>query len=157
MQPRADRNAKIVSINDASGSIIAPEWLARAELVHRQLRPKLPDDYTKKMRSVFAGGARMCVAAIGDTVVGVAVYRVYENTFDGIHLYVDDLITDEGLRSNGIGKALMEHIQVVARDTACVSVTLDSGTQRQQAHKFYFREGMVVTAFHFEKELILSP
>jgi len=30
---------------------------------------------------------------------------------------------------------------------------LDSGTQRTQAHKFYFREGMVVTSFHFAKKL----
>ena len=47
----------------------------------------------------------------------------------------------------------MEHLRQLARAAACASLTLDSGTQRQQAHKFYFREGMVVTSFHFAQSL----
>ena len=84
---------------------------------------------------------------------GVAVYRVGENTFEGLHLYVDDLVTDENLRSRGVGRALMEHLQGLARAADCEAFTLDSGTQRQQAHNFYFREGMVVSSFHFRKPL----
>jgi hypothetical protein len=34
-----------------------------------------------------------------------------------------------------------------------IDAGLDSGTQRQQAHRFYFREGMLATAFHFVKKL----
>src|SRR5205807_374668 len=100
-----------VDINDPSGSVVAPDWLAKAERVHRQLRPKLPSDYVAKMASVFAGGGRMCIAVDAEEVVGVAVYRVYDNTFDGVHMYVDDLVTDETRRSAGFGKALMEHMQ----------------------------------------------
>jgi hypothetical protein len=143
----------IVPITDASGNIAEPVWLARAESVHRQLRTALPADYQGKMKRVFAGGARMCVATEGDAVRGVAVYRISENTFEGLHLYVDDLVTDERQRSKGVGRALMEHLQKLARAAGCEAYTLDSGTQRQQAHKFYFREGMVVTSFHFRKPL----
>ena len=144
---------KIVSVTDAAGRIVEPQWLKRAEEVHRQLRTALPQDYEGKMRRVFAGGARMCVAAEGDAVRGVAVYRITENTFEGLHLYCDDLVTDERARSTGVGRALMEHMQDLARAAGCEAYTLDSGTQRQQAHKFYFREGMVVTSFHFRKPL----
>ena len=105
------------------------------------------------MKRVFAGGARMCVATEGGAVLGVAVYRISENTFEGLHLYVDDLVTDEKLRSRGVGRALMEHLQGLARAADCEAYTLDSGTQRVQAHKFYFREGMVVSSFHFRKPL----
>ena len=143
----------IVHITDASGKIVEPAWLKRAESVHRQLRTALPADYEGKMKRVFAGGARMCVAAEGDSVRGVAVYRVNENTFEGLHLYVDDLVTDEKLRSRGVGRALMAHLQDLARAADCEAYTLDSGTQRAQAHKFYFREGMVVSSFHFRKPL----
>ena len=143
----------IVSVTDASGKIVEPAWLARAEKVHRQLRTALPADYEAKMKRVFAGGARMCVAAEGESVRGVAVYRIVENTFEGLHLYVDDLVTDETRRSTGVGRALMDHMQGLARAAGCEAYTLDSGTQRQQAHKFYFREGMVVTSFHFRKPL----
>ena len=144
---------RIVEVTDGSGAVVAPDWLARAEGVHRQLRTALPADYRGKMQRVFAGGARMCVAAEGDAVRGVAVYRIVENTFEGLHLYVDDLVTDERQRSKGVGRALMEHLQKLARAAGCEAYTLDSGTQRQQAHKFYFREGMVVTSFHFRKPL----
>jgi GNAT superfamily N-acetyltransferase len=128
-------------------------WLKRAESVHRQLRTALPADYEGKMRRVFAGGARMCLAVDEDAVHGLAVYRINENTFEGLHLYVDDLVTDARQRSRSVGRALMEHLQSLARAAGCEACTLDSGTQRMQAHKFYFREGMVVTSFHFRKPL----
>jgi GNAT superfamily N-acetyltransferase len=144
---------RIVDINDANGNVVEAAWLAAAEDVHRQLRPHLPENYAEKMRRVFADGARMCVAVRGERVVGVAVHRVHENTVDGVQMYVDDLVSDERERSQGIGRALLEHLQCVAREAGCAKFNLDSGTQRQQAHKFYFREGMVVTSFHFAKPL----
>ncbi len=49
--------------------------------------------------------------------------------------------------------ALMEHLQDIARRAGCESFILDSGTHRQQAHKFYFREGMAITSFNFKKSL----
>jgi GNAT superfamily N-acetyltransferase len=143
----------VIDITDAQGKVVAPDWLRKAEHVHRQLRPHLPADYAAAMRRVFSGGARMCVAARGGEVTGVAVYRIYENTWNGLKMYVDDLVTDETRRSGGIGHALMEHLQDIARAAGCTSLTLDSGTHRQQAHKFYFREGMVIPAFHFIKTL----
>ena len=121
--------------------------------MHRQLRTALPADYEAKMERVFAGGARMCVALEGDRIAGVAVYRMYENTFSGRQLYVDDLVTDERRRSAGVGRDLLGYLEQKARSARFDNLSLDSGTQRQQAHKFYFREGMVVTSFHFAKKL----
>jgi GNAT superfamily N-acetyltransferase len=144
---------RIVEITDPDGRIVEAEWLARAERVHRELRPHLPDDYASKMRRVFAGGARMSIAARDDAVVGVAVHRIHENTFDGVQMYCDDLVTNPDARSSGVGAALMRRMEALARAAGCAKLNLDSGTQRQQAHKFYFREGMVVTSFHFAKPL----
>ena len=143
----------IVQVTDDAGRVVEFAWLKRAERVHRQLRTDLPADYESKMRRVFAGGARMCVATEGGAVLGVAVYRISENTFEGLHLYVDDLVTDEKRRSRGVGRALMDYLQGLALAADCEATTLDSGTQRTQAHKFYFREEMVVTSFHFRKPL----
>ena len=151
----------IVEVTEGARRLAESDLLRRAERVHRQLRPGLAADYAAKMQRVFAGGGRMCVA-LGDgsgdgsgdgEVCGVAVYRIYENTVDGRIMYVDDLVTDESRRSSGIGHALMEHLQGAARRAGCVSLALDSGTHRQQAHKFYFREGMVIPSFHFAKSL----
>ncbi|HEY6864815.1 MAG TPA: GNAT family N-acetyltransferase [Burkholderiales bacterium] len=144
---------EIVDVTDDRGVVAARDWLRKAEAVHRQLRPDMPPEYEAKMERVFAGGGRMCVAVDGAKVAGVAVYRVYENTWAGRQLYVDDLVTDEATRSKGVGRTLLGHLERKARAEGLDNFALDSGTHRQQAHKFYFREGMVVTSFHFAKKL----
>jgi len=144
---------RVITVTDDRGAVVEPEWLARAERVHRSLRTALPADYAGKLARVFARGGRMCVATEGERVVGVAVYRISENTFAGVFLYVDDLVTDESERSRGVGHTLMAHLERVARDAGCANLVLDSGTHRPQAHKFYFREGMVITSFNFKKPL----
>jgi len=143
----------IVRITDDERRLVEPEWLSRAERVHRQLRPQLPGGYTDRMQRIFAGGGEMCVAVIGDEVVGVAVFRTYENTHQGTHFYVDDLVIDEGVRSKGIGHALLSFLERLARSRGSPAVGLDSGTHRTQAHRFYFREGYHIPAFVFHKAL----
>jgi GNAT superfamily N-acetyltransferase len=126
--------------------------LRSAERVHRQLRPHI-GDYLARMKEVLGAGAEMAVALDGDEVRGVTVFRVLEKTHSGRDLYCDDLVTDEERRSTGVGHALMEYMERIARERGCDNFSLDSGAQRQQAHKFYFREGMVVTSFHFDKKV----
>ncbi len=54
----------VVAVTDAQGAVVAPELLAAAEAVHRQLRANLPADYAGRMREVFASGAEMAVAVV---------------------------------------------------------------------------------------------
>ena len=107
---------EVIEITDARGAIATDPWLERAEAVHRQLRTALPADYRAKMQRVFAGGGRMVVAAEADAVRGLAVWRVHENTAIGVHLYVDDLVTDAGQRSRGVGHVLMQWLEHRARE-----------------------------------------
>jgi GNAT superfamily N-acetyltransferase len=144
---------KIVPVTNAVFEIIEQEWLARAESVHRQLRPTLPPDYARRMKEIFAAGAEMAVAVVADAVRGVCVFRMLNNTSSGLALYCDDLVADETTRSTGVGHAMIAYMEALARERGCNVFTLDSGTQRQKAHKFYFREGFTVVAFHFAKPL----
>jgi len=144
---------QLVAITDDAGMVVEAGWLARAEGVHRQLRPQLPADYPEKMGRVFAGGGRMLVAIDAAAVVGVALYRIYQDTFNGIKFYIDDLVTDEQCRSRGVGHAMVEWLAAAARNAGCSGLSLDSGTQRTQAHRFYFREGFVIPSFHFNRSL----
>jgi hypothetical protein len=143
----------VVPVSGRAGNVLDARLLAAAESVHRQLRPHLPADYAARMHEVFAGGAEMAVAVEGGQVLGITVFRILEKTHSGRDLYCDDLVTDEGRRSTGVGHALMQYMEGICRERRCDTFSLDSGTQRQQAHKFYFREGMVVTSFHFDKKL----
>lgn len=141
---------RIVEVFAQGGEVVGAEWLPRAEPVHRQLRPHLPDDYAAKMTRVL-NGAHMVLATDGEAVLGLAVYRWHENTFDGVKFYIDDLVTDETYRSSGVGHALIAHLGTVARGLGASGLVLDSGTQRTRAHKFYFREGFVIPSFNFKK------
>ena len=143
----------VVEVTDGDGSVVEAAWFGRAEPVHRQLRPDLPADYAGRLCAVFANGARMCVATEGNAVRGVALWRLVENTYEGRRLYVDDLVTDQAHRSRGIGRDLLRHLERRARELLCDVLALDSGTQRTAAHRFYFREGLVIPAFCFRKIL----
>jgi GNAT superfamily N-acetyltransferase len=144
---------RVIDVTDDSGRVVEPLWLDRAEGVHRQLRTALPPDYAGRLAQVFANGGRLAVAAEGETVLGVALWRLIENTYEGRRLYVDDLVTDEAQRSRGIGKLLLGHLESRARQLGCDVLALDSGAQRASAHKFYFREGMHIPGFCFRKNL----
>ena len=144
---------KIIAITNAAHDIVEPEWLNYSEAVHRQLRPQLPTDYVWRMKQVFASGAEMAVCVRDENVCGIAVFRVMEKTHSGRELYCDDLITDAAMRSVGVGHALIAHMEAVARERDCDCLSLDSGTQRDQAHKFYFREGLTISSFSFRKPL----
>ena len=148
---------RIIEITGDDGRIREPSWLAAAEPVHRQLRPQLPDDYAGSLRRVFAGGGRMVVAVDGSTVAGVAVFRIHENTFAGRQLYVDDLVTDAGRRSRGLGRTLLRWLELHALQQACAVLALDSGVQRYRAHRFYFREGLHIASYSFRKDLEQAP
>jgi GNAT superfamily N-acetyltransferase len=143
---------QLIEVTDESGAVCEPEWLARSERVHRQLRPQLVD-YAASLGRVFASGGRMLIAVDGDSVLGVAIYRISENTAFGRNLYVDDLVTDEARRSTGVGQALIGWLEHRAREAACAMLHLDSGTQRKSAHRFYLRERFEISSFHFNKSL----
>lgn len=147
---------ELIDVTGPDGRVAHPDWLARSETVHRQLR-EFRDPYASAMARVFAGGGRMRVAVVGGEVAGVAVYRVHENTHAGLLMYVDDLVTDDARRSAGVGAALLASLESSARELGCRLFSLDSGTQRRRAHAFYLRERMEITAFHFTKSLVPPP
>ncbi|MGP3689988.1 GNAT family N-acetyltransferase [Streptomyces sp. IBSNAI002] len=120
-----------------------------------ELRPHLTEDL---FRSILAEGQsqglRFTAAYDEDgACVGAAGWRIVANTYLVRKLYVDDLVTAATARSTGVGHALLAHLEEHARAAGCTTLTLDSGTQRTDAHRFYFRERMAVTAFKLEKPL----
>ena len=144
----------ILALTDDAGKVLEPGWLTRAEAVHRQLRPLLPADYVARMATVFSGGARMVAVVADDAVLSIGLWRVIENTYEGRRLYVDDLVSDETRRSQGGGKLLLDWLEAKARSLGCDVLALDSGVQRERAHRFYFREGMSIFSFGFRKTLL---
>ncbi len=129
-------------------------WLARCAPLHRQLRTALGEDYVGLMREILAQGAELAVRHQDLVPCALAVFRCYRNTYDGYRFYIDDLVTDPDARSEGHGATVLGWCEALARARGCTYLCLDSGVQRARAHRFYFREGMAITAYNFRKELI---
>jgi GNAT superfamily N-acetyltransferase len=65
------------------------------------------------------------------------------------------LVVDDGHRSGGVGAALLEGAETIARGWGCQTMLIRSNVVRSRAHEFYERHGYmrVKTAYAFEKRL----
>ena len=118
--------------------------------VMRELRPHLDEaGFVDRVRRQEQGGYRLAFVAARPGVVAVAGFRVGENLAWGRFLYVDDLVTASRHRSRGYGAALLAWLRERAAAEGCAQLHLDSGLQREAAHRFYAREGLQKTSFHF--------
>ena len=124
--------------------------IARCFPVMLQLRPHLVEaDFIVRIRRMQQEGFHLAFLDAAGAVRAVAGYRFYDKLHSGRNLYVDDLVTDSDDRSRGYGGKLLAWLTDEARAKGCVQLELDSGVQRFDAHRFYFRERMHVSAYHF--------
>ncbi|HWW26690.1 MAG TPA: GNAT family N-acetyltransferase [Caulobacter sp.] len=130
------------------------EILATFEVM-AQLRPHLAREaYVARIRQLMASDGFRLACVVEDGVVrAVAGYRVLDMLYCGRFLSVDDLAADAQVRSKGHGKALLDWLKAEARREGCEHLELISNVVREGAHRFYFREGLAVDAFHFRVKL----
>jgi len=131
--------------------------IARCFAVMAQLRPHLvAPEFVRQVRRLQGQGFHLAALEDDGVVRAVAGYRFQEKLLSGQNLYVDDLVTDSTHRSRGHGRRLLSWLVTEARAHGCVQLELDSGVQRFDAHRFYFRERMHVSAYHFVQPLTLK-
>jgi GNAT superfamily N-acetyltransferase len=124
--------------------------------VMRELRPHLDESsFVSRVRLQEQAGYRLACVTISASPVAVAGFRIGENLAWGRFLYVDDLVTLSSERSHGYGKALLDWLESFATSKGCTQFHLDSGIQRKDAHRFYEREGLKISSYHFNK--VIEP
>lgn len=120
----------------------------------RELRPHIAEgQFLSRIRAQESTGYQLAFVQHPDDVVAVAGFRVGENLAWGRFLYVDDLVTLPAQRSKDFGSSLLSWLREFASKEGCLQLHLDSGAQRKDAHRFYEREGMSVTSFHFMRSI----
>ena len=126
------------------------EDIARCFPVLVQLRPNLTaSEFVARVRRMQAEGYHLAALDEQGAIRAVAGYRFYDKLFSGRNLYVDDLVTDATRRSRGHGARLLAWLAAEARRQGCDQLELDSGVQRFAAHRFYLRERLHISAYHF--------
>jgi GNAT superfamily N-acetyltransferase len=123
-----------------------------------ELRTHIPsvDELVRRIDEVQRGAGYRLVGAFEDgeeAAVAVAGFRTGNSLAWGRYLYVDDLVTREAFRARGYAGALMAWLVEEARRLGCDQLHLDSGTQRHDAHRFYFDHGLHIPGFHFARAL----
>ena len=115
-----------------------------------QLRDFLSSDgFRERVQLQQREGYRLAYLEDEGKVQAIAGFRITETLARGRFLYIDDLVTDQQARSQGYGDALFDWLIAYARSHYCQHLELDSGVQRVNAHRFYFRKRMAISGYHF--------
>ena len=122
--------------------------------VMSELRPNLKrNNFLETIRDVELQGFQLAYLEEDEQVIAVAGYRFAKNLFLGKHLYIDDLVASQKIRSRGHGNRLYMWLRDQALDAGCSYIHLDSRVDRREAHRFYFRQGLTISSFHFREKL----
>ena len=108
-------------------------------------------EFYENRNSLFSTEARS--VTLHQVLSMTAGYRIANNLFLGKHLYIDDLVTSQKVRSRGYGETLYQWLRNEARSAACEHIHLDSEVHRGETHRFYFRQGLAISSFHFRASL----
>jgi GNAT superfamily N-acetyltransferase len=96
----------------------------------------------------------VCVAVDEERVVGIAsvhVMPILER--DAPTARITAMVVDEDARRGGVGRALLERLEEVARAEGCGRIYLTTQYKREGAIAFYRRMGYEDTSLRFVKEL----
>ena len=121
--------------------------------VMKLLRPscRTPDEFVEQVLRLQAAEEYVLLAARldGGTICGVVGFRLIENLMHGRHVYVDDLVTAQEHRSQGIGAELLKCVVAQASRSHCTKILLDTGADNKNAARFYLKTGFSITALRF--------
>jgi len=121
--------------------------------LYRQLTPEDPLLDESRAQSIWDSieandGLRYFVAVDGQKLVSTCNIAIVPNlTRNGASwAVIENVVTDEAYRRQGIGKRLMEMAIEFAKSRGCYKVCLLSNSTRAGAHKFYEELGFSGTA-----------
>ena len=113
------------------------EWKIAFPII-KQLRADLNKlEYIKLLKIMSSEGYRMFALFESEEITSVIGITKKTNLYDGNHIFVYDLITDENKRSKEYGKKLLSYVEDMAKKDNCETISLTSGLQRIDAHRFY--------------------
>jgi GNAT superfamily N-acetyltransferase len=88
-----------------------------------------------------------------DKLIGISGLWVLTKYYIGRHIEPDNVVIHPNYRGKGIGEKLMNWIEEYAKSKNCIALELNCYTLNESAHKFWFKQGFEVLAYHFQKKL----
>ena len=119
------------------------------------LRPHLTgaDEFVARVRRQREAGYRLLAAWRDGAPMALAGYRIEENLIHGRFIYVDDLVTAEAERREGLGARLLAAVAEIGREQGITRLVLDTALDNVYAHRFYYRQGLLARALRFSRDI----
>jgi GNAT superfamily N-acetyltransferase len=119
------------------------------------LRPHLrgPEELVARVMRQREAGYRLLAGWRDGVPIALAGYRVEENLIHGKFVYVDDLVTAESTRREGLGARMLDGVAAIGRELGLKRLVLDTAIDNVFAHRFYYRQGLLARALRFSREL----
>ncbi|OIK09759.1 GNAT family N-acetyltransferase [Bacillus sp. MUM 116] len=114
------------------------EW-KEAFPVMKQLRTHLDENSFLQLvqEAVEKEGYQLAALYENEKIVAVTGFMPMITLYNGRSIWVCDLVTDVENRSKGYGKKLLNFVHQWAKENGFRIVSLSSGLQRGEAHRFY--------------------
>ncbi|OIU72027.1 GNAT family N-acetyltransferase [Rossellomorea aquimaris] len=114
------------------------DWLEAYPLM-KQLRTHLDrDQYLELIKDAAASdGYQLAALYNKEKIVSVTGFMPMITLYNGKFIWVCDLVTDANERSQGHGQELLLYVEKWARSHGYERISLSSGLQRIDAHRFY--------------------
>ena len=130
-------------INILEPSHVTDDLLEAFERLIPQLSPSRPPLTQTHLQELIASPAsRLLIAQHGhdNSIVGTVTLAMFPIP-TGVRAWIDDLVVDTDVRSQGVGEALIRHAIRLATDAGATTLNLTSNPTRQPAHRLYTRLG----------------
>lgn len=109
-----------------------------------------------KIRSLMTDPDEYCLVAEetnGQVIGFISIHIIPQIALKGDFARISYFSVDEHFRSRGVGKLLEEHCERIARERNCDRIELHSHSRREDAHRFYDRQGYVESPKYLVKKL----
>lgn len=123
--------------------------------VIRELRPHLDEKSFLDLYEKARASDQYSIIGLmrNDELLGAMGYRILHDFVHGRHLYVDDLVTTENARSQGIGAILLKKAEALAIELNCSNLRLCTGIANEGGKRFYTKNGWDIRSVAFKKKL----
>jgi len=123
--------------------------------VMHQPRPHPTDApaFAEQIQRQRQHGYPLLAATESGKVIGLAGYRLTENTLYGRFIYVYDLVVDASQQRRRLGEHLLDRVREETRARGYRWLVLDTGMHMALAQRFYFRQGLLPLGMHFSQDL----
>lgn len=134
--------------------INSPHELEFSYPVIKELRPHLSfEDFVNLYEQAKVRDEYRLVGLLqNNQYVAVMGYRILFDFVHGKHLYIDDLVVSASMRSQGIGKQLLDFAEFEAKRLSCKTLRLCTGIDNKRGIQFYEKNNWNPRAMAYKKK-----